>query len=176
MRLEAYWRKRDFKKTREPPPEDAPTSAGWPIFVVRLHHASRRHFDFRLQVGDTLKGRAVPKGSSLDPRVKRLAVEVEDHPIASKPWPAKDSCRWSTCCSTCHTSKANLSHVPLVARKTLLRTLLGHAPTNLRVSSHSVGAGEEAFAMANAQQLEGIVSKRTDRGYRVGRGDDWLKI
>ncbi|WP_458072293.1 DNA ligase D [Rhodanobacter sp. BL-MT-08] len=82
MSLRDYQRKRDFTKTTEPRADSAKTKARRATFVVQLHHASSRHFDFRLQVGDTLKSWAVPKGPSFDPAVKRLAVEVEDHPVA----------------------------------------------------------------------------------------------
>ncbi|MBB5358634.1 bifunctional non-homologous end joining protein LigD [Rhodanobacter sp. ANJX3] len=82
MSLAVYKRKRQFDKTPEPKAEDSAKKGRRPIFVVQLHHASRRHYDFRLQVGDTLKSWACPKGPSFDPAVKRLAVEVEDHPIS----------------------------------------------------------------------------------------------
>jgi len=81
MSIKEYQEKRNFNQTPEPEAHKSASSEKEPIFVIQKHNASHLHFDFRLEAEGVLKSWAVPKGPSMNPKDKRLAVQVEDHPL-----------------------------------------------------------------------------------------------
>src|SRR5579862_7295921 len=82
MALEEYRRKRDFNRTKEPPPERVRPRKRKLSYLIQKHDATRLHYDFRLELDGVLLSWAVTKGPSLDPADKRLAVRTEDHPLS----------------------------------------------------------------------------------------------
>lgn len=77
-----YNEKRDFSKTKEPKADFFKSKEGEPpIFVIQKHDATNLHYDFRLEIDNTLKSWSIPKGPSTNPKIKRMAIPTEDHPI-----------------------------------------------------------------------------------------------
>ncbi len=84
MSLRVYKKKRDLKKSKEPPAKIRKKTSRLLQFVVQKHAATRLHYDFRLEMEGVLKSWAIPKGPSMNPKDKRLAIQVEDHPYSYK--------------------------------------------------------------------------------------------
>jgi bifunctional non-homologous end joining protein LigD len=80
-KLTTYKAKRDFRQTREPRGQDSVKPSSRRRFVIQKHNATRLHYDLRMELDGVFKSWAVTRGPSLDPHDKRLAVEVEDHPL-----------------------------------------------------------------------------------------------
>lgn len=84
MKLQKYKSKRNLKSSKEPAAKIKKTKSKRLIFVVQEHHATHLHYDLRLEVEGVLKSWAIPKKPSMDPKIKRLAIMVEDHPYDYK--------------------------------------------------------------------------------------------
>ncbi|WP_127844731.1 DNA polymerase ligase N-terminal domain-containing protein [Psychroflexus aestuariivivens] len=76
-----YEEKRDFNKTDEPKGDSKKSSGDQPIFVIQKHDANQLHYDFRIEIDDSLKSWSVPKGPSTDPSDKQMAIPTGDHPL-----------------------------------------------------------------------------------------------
>lgn len=163
MALETYRRKRRFGRTPEPRP--LPVRQGPAAddrggrFVVQRHRARRLHYDFRIELGGVLVSWAVPRGPSLDPSQKRLAVRVEDHPlgyfsfegvIPRGEYGGGDVIVWDWGTWSADESVAD--------------------------AGQALGAGELKFRLDGDKLRGRFVLLRTDFGRRRGRKDKWLLI
>jgi bifunctional non-homologous end joining protein LigD len=164
-KLRDYRRKRDFARTPEPS-GDARLGRGAELeYVVQKHAASQLHFDLRLEMGGVMKSWAVPKGPSLDPSVKRLAVEVEDHPIEYNGFEG-----------TIPEGGYGAGTVMLWDRGTYVPedAELGEAPESALQRGYR--EGRIAFTVQGERLHGSFTLVRTDRGEAGGRKPQWLLI
>jgi bifunctional non-homologous end joining protein LigD len=168
MALEEYKRKRRFEETPEPPPkvESKPGHR----FVVQMHDATRLHYDFRLEMEGVLKSWAVPKGPSLDPADKRLAMQVEDHPVSyfdfegnipENNYGAGTVLVWDV------GTWQPLSPVPVQGK---------HLPGTEAEAAAMIAKGDLKFRL-NGKRLKGDFALVKMKGRRPGsKGNEWLMI
>jgi bifunctional non-homologous end joining protein LigD len=168
MALEEYRRKRRFEETPEPPPK-VETKPG-NRFVVQMHDATRLHYDFRLEMEGVLKSWAVPKGPSLDPADKRLAMHVEDHPVSyfdfegnipENNYGAGTVMVWDV------GTWQPLSPVPVQGK---------HVPGTEAEAAAMIAKGDLKFRL-NGKRLKGDFALIKMRGRRPGsKGNEWLLV
>jgi bifunctional non-homologous end joining protein LigD len=168
MSLEEYKRKRRFEATPEPPPK-LETKTGH-RFVVQKHRASHLHYDFRLELDGVLKSWAVPRGPSLDPADKRLAMQVEDHPVSYFDFegniPANNYGAGSVMVWDVGTWQA-LSPVPVDGK---------YVPTTDEEARGMLTKGDLKFRL-NGKRLKGDFALVKMRGPRPGsKGNEWLLL
>ena len=168
MSLEEYRRKRRFEATPEPPPKIAAKSGH--RFVAQKHRASHLHYDFRLELDGVLKSWAVPRGPSLDPADKRLAMQVEDHPVSyfdfegnipPDNYGAGSVMVWDV------GAWQPLSSVPLDGK---------YVPTTDDEARAMLAKGDLKFRL-NGKRLKGDFALVKMKGRRAGsKGNEWLLI
>ena len=168
MALEEYKRKRRFEATPEPPPEVSAKTGH--RFVVQKHRASRLHYDFRLELDGVLKSWAVPKGPSLDPADKRLAMQVEDHPVSYFDFegniPADNYGAGSVMVWDMGVW-APLSPIPVEGK---------YVPTKDDEARTMLAKGDLKFRLAG-KRLQGDFALIRMKGRRAGsKGNEWLMI
>jgi len=168
MALEEYKRKRRFEETPEPPPKVEKNRGN--RFVVQKHEATRLHYDFRLEMEGVLKSWAVPKGPSLDPADKRLAMQVEDHPVSyfdfegnipDGNYGAGSVMVWDV------GTWAPLSPVPVNGK---------YPPGTEADAAAMIAKGDLKFRL-NGKRLQGDFALVKMKGRRPGsKGNEWLMI
>jgi bifunctional non-homologous end joining protein LigD len=164
MALKAYRAKRNFAQTPEPPPRPGAQRKGArhrPIFVVQEHHASRRHYDFRLEAEGVLKSWAVPKEPTMEPAQKRLAIQVEDHPL-----------EYATFTGTIPEAQYGAGTVTIWDQGTY-DNLLADKPVPQTVTE-GIAAGQLEFAL-HGKKLQGRFALIRMDGKRRGK-EHWLLV